>query len=239
MKKNILLIAALALLTLGFTSCEKKSEGLTKTTYYADIQLEGDDYMVIAKGSTFTDPGFTATMAGKDVTAEVAVTSDVDTSKSGVYYINYSMVNADGFPASVTRTVVVLDPKDAVEGFWACDPASYRTNANTGAVVAYGAPFEILILNNGDGTYNVDDMLAGWYCQRAGYGENYAMRATITIDDAGNISLEKSYVPGWQDGADKLENGKYDAAAQTISYDLTYAEYLIFTVSLSKEEVEL
>ena len=237
MKKNIIYLVAALFLAFGLTSCEKKSEGLTKITYYAQIVLEGDETMVIAKGSKFVDPGFTATMNGEDVTARASVYSDVDTSKSGVYSVVYSLTNDDGFPASATRTVIVLDLTDAIEGFWACDPASFRLNAETGAEVAYGAPFEILLIGEGDGVYSVDDMLAGWYCQRAGYGTNYAMESEIAIDADGKIELLGSYVAGWGDTADALEDGVYDAAAKTISYKLTYAGYLVFNVTLNKVEL--
>ena len=196
MKKSIICLVALFALALGFTSCEKESAGLTSITYFAEIVLEGDATMVVDKGSEFVDPGFTATMKGEDVTDKVEVNSNVDTSTSGVYSVVYSIVNADGFPASATRTVIVLDLSSAIEGFWACSPASHRTNTNTGADVAYGASFEILIIDNGDGTYFVDDLLAGWYAQRAGYGDSYAMQAIISIADDGAITLESSNVPG-------------------------------------------
>lgn len=239
MKKSIICLVSLLSLALGFTSCEKpKSEGKTNITYYAEIVLNGDETMVVAKGSNFVDPGFTATMKGEDVTDQVDVESDVDTSTSGVYSVVYSIVNADGFPASASRTVIVLDLSDPIEGFWACSPASYRTNTESGAVVEYGASFEILIIGQGDGIYEVDDLLAGWYCQRAGYGTSYAMQAFIKIDENGAITLLDSLVPGWSDAADALSaDAKYDAAAQTIDYTVTYAGYLDFTVTLNKVEL--
>ena len=238
MKKSLICLVALVGLALGFTSCEKESQGVTQITYFAEIVLNGDATMVVAKGSTFVDPGCTAVMKGEDVTDKVAVSSNVDTSVSGVYTITYSIVNADGFPASASRTVVVLDVTDPVEGFWACTPTSFRLNANTGATVDYGASFEILIISNGDGTYEVDDLLAGWYCQRVGYGTNYAMQAVIGIADDGAISLLGSYVPGWGDAADELSaDSKYDAATNTITYAVTYAGYLVFNVTLNKVEL--
>jgi len=236
MKKNILLIAALALLTLGFTSCEKKSAGLTSVTYYADIQLEGDDYMVIEKGSKFEDPGFTATMAGQDVTDKVEVITDLDTSTSGVYTVIYSMENADGFVASASRTVVVLDLSDPVEGFWAVDPTSFREyNGNS---VAYGAPFEILLIGLGDGVYYVDDLFAGWYAQRAGYGSNYAMEGYVQIAADGTITLLESLVAGWGDSVEALNDAKFVAASKTISYQAVYNKgTMFFNVTLNKVDL--
>ena len=218
---------------LLFNSCEKKSEGLTRITYYAAIELEGESTMVVDKGSVFVDPGFTATMNGEDVTDDVVVSGDVDTSTSGVYTITYSAVNADGFSSSVSRTVVVLNLSDPIEGFWSTDPASFRIY-DGGAPVAFGKAFEILIIGNGDGTYNVDDLMAGWYCQRAGYGTNYAMQGVIAVAEDGTITLKGSLVPGWGDAADDLTDGMFDAVNNTISYKLFYAGVIEFDVTLNK-----
>ncbi|MBR1878425.1 MAG: DUF5012 domain-containing protein [Paludibacteraceae bacterium] len=235
MKKKILFIAVMALLTVGFASCEKESLGKTQITYYAEIQLEGESQMIIDKGSTYVEPGFTATMAGKDVSDQVTVTGDVDTSASGVYTISYSVVNADGFVASASRTVVVLDPADPIEGFWQLD-ASVSTRDYNGTVASYKGNFQILFLSEGAGTYFVDDLFAGWYAQGAGYGTAYAMQAEITIAADGTITLEYSYVPGWGDSADYLNAGVYDAANKQITYKVGYAGIMEFDVTLNKVE---
>ena len=211
----------LALVSFALTSCgDKESEGLSRFTYYPVLELLGDDYMVIDKGSTFQDPGFTATLDGEDVAGQVTVTSDVNTAKSGVYTVIYSIVNPDGITANAKRTVVVLDPNNAVEGFYLNQADSYRLRQ--GAQVAYGRQFEILIIDNGDGTYFVDDLLGGWYCQRAGYGTNYAMVATISVGADGAVSCSYSFVPGWADGLDDFE-GTFDAATSTFHINAVYA----------------
>ncbi len=234
MKTKVLYIACLALIGFGLSSCEKESANKTMVTIYADMQLEGDDYMVIDKGSTYTDPGFSATVDGKDVSANVKIIGEVDSSVSGVYTILYTYTNSDGFTSSLTRIVVVLDPNDAVEGFYTITPDSYRIY-DGGAPVEYGDAYEVLVIGEGDGVYTVDDLMAGWYALRAGYGSSYAMQGVITIADDGTIALEDSYVPGWGDGANALENGKFDATAGTITYKLTYAEVIEFNVTLVKE----
>ena len=211
----------LALVSFVLTSCgDKESEGLSRFTYYPVLELQGGDYMVVDKGSTFQDPGFTATLNGEDVSSQVAVSSNVNTSKSGVYSVVYSIKNSDGITANAKRTVVVLDPNSAVEGFYLTQADSYRLRQ--GAQVAYGSEFEILIIDNGDGSYDVDDMLGGWYCQRAGYGTNYAMEATITIADDGTVDCVDNYVPGWGDGLDDFE-GTFDAATSTFQINAVYA----------------
>jgi hypothetical protein len=224
-------VALLGMMMLN--SCDKDTEGLTRITYYADLTLDGDATLYVDKGATFTDPGYSAVMNGEDVTDQVQVSSNVDTSTSGVYSVNYLIYNEDGFSSTATRKVIVLDPNDPIEGFWDTDPASFRDY--NGAQTAFGKSFEILIINQGGGTYSVDDLMGGWYCQRAGYGTNYAMKGLVDIDADGNITMEYGYVPGWGDYATDMYEGKYDAATGTISWQLEYTDYpFIFNVTMYK-----
>ena len=235
MKKNILYMMLFALAIFTLTSCsDEESAGKSRITYYPTIELEGESYMVVDKGSTFVEPGYTSMLNGEDVTDKVIVSGSVDTSKSGVYSLTYTTtLNEDGFGASTKRTVVVLDPNSAIEGFWLTDPASYREYTSN---VAFGRSFELLIIDNGDGTYSVDDLLGGWYRDRAGYGSNYALAGTIAIDDAtGVISYVDSYLIGWGDSATDV-TGQYDAATNHISWVCEYTDYpFFFHVELDKE----
>lgn len=221
------------LLTVGFTSCEKKSKDLTSITYYAELFLEGDEVMGLNLNGTYTEPGYTAIMNGEDVTSQVQVFSDIDPTTKGVYTVNYVIVNPDGFAASASRTVIVYDTTDPVEGFWWVDPNSYRIY-DGGSPVKYGGNYYIIATNNGDGTYTFDDLMGGWYAQRAGYGELYAMEAEVTVAGDGTITLNDSYVPGWQDAADALTAATFDAATGTINYHLQYATVIDFYVTLNK-----
>lgn len=207
-----MLFAVVALLV---TSCgDKETEGKSRFTYYPTIELEGDTYLVWDKGTPFVDPGYVSTMNGEDVTAEVMVSGTPDVNKSGIYTMTYTTKkNDDGFDASASRTVVVLDPNSAVEGFYLTQPDSYRTY--NGNEVAFGNAFEILIIDNGDGTLYVDDLFGGWYCQRAGYGTKYAMGGTISLAADGTVGLISSLVPGWGDSLDDL-TGSYADGVFTV-----------------------
>lgn len=239
MKRNIWYFAAFVGLILGFTACEKQSAGLTSITYYAQIILEGDAYMVVPKGSVFVDPGFTANIKGEDISDKVSVSGEVDTSASGVYTLTYSAKNADGFVATAVRTVVVLDVTDAVEGIWKLNQANSFRIYDGGAPAPYKGAFELLIIKQDDGSYFVEDLMAGWYAQGAGYGADYAMMAYVSIADDGKVELLASSVPGWGDAADDLQNGLYDAATSTITYQLFYGGVIEFDVELNKLELEL
>ena len=207
-----MLFAVVALLV---TSCgDKETEGMSRFTYYPTIELEGDSYLVWDKGTPFVDPGYVSTMNGEDVTAEVIISGTPDVNKSGIYTMTYTTKkNDDGFDASASRTVVVLDPNSAVEGFYLTQPDSYRTY--NGNEVAFGNAFEILVIDNGDGTLYVDDLFGGWYCQRAGYGTKYAMGGTISLAADGTVGLISSLVPGWGNGLDDL-TGSYADGVFTV-----------------------
>jgi len=232
--KKLLNISLIALMALLFVGCQElTTEGLTRITYYATIELNGDATIVHQKGTPFEDPGYSATLNGEDVTSSVVVSSNVNSNKSGSYSISYSCTNADGFTASAYRTVIVLDLNDSVEGFYLTDPASYRLNA-AGTKTVWGKSFEILVTSNGDGTYDVDDLLGGYYCQRAGYGSNYAMPGTVSIAADGTMEIVAGGgVAGWGDAYDAFK-GSYDAASATFTFTTTYAN-MDFNVIMTKE----
>ena len=230
MKKNILYTMLFALVALVMTSCgDKKSEGKSRITYYPSIELLGDSYLVWEKGVAYEEPGYKSDLNGEDVTSQVTVSGAVDVNKSGIYTLTYTTVkNEDGFDASASRTVVVLDSSSKVEGFYINQATSNRNGT------AYGKNFEVLVIDNGDGTVTVDDILGGWYCQRAGYGTKYAMAATLAIAEDGTLTLIDSFVPGWADGLDSLE-GTFDFATSTFNFVCVYAGSLTFTETWVKE----
>ncbi|MCF0178988.1 MAG: DUF5012 domain-containing protein [Bacteroidales bacterium] len=231
MKKYIFSIIAVAVMAL--TSCTNRDpEGLTRVTTYAVITLEGGNSIQVDKGTSFVDPGYSADLGGEDVTKELMIESNVNTAKSGVYSITYTYVNADGFAASAVRKVVVLDPNSPIEGFYTTDANSYRLY--NGAQTAYKGAYQSLIIDNGDGTVSIDDVLAGWYGQRAGYGASYYMAADLSVDADGNIDLIDSYIPGWGDGLEDFADGKFDAATGDITYVATYVSGMEFHVTLHK-----
>ena len=222
MKKNIFYMMLLSLVAFTFASCsDDESEGKSRFTFYPTIELAGDATMTVGKGTAYVEPGFTSTLNGEDVTDQVTISGTVNTNKSGVYTLTYTTTkNSDGFSASASRKVIVLDLNSAVEGFYLTQADSYRLRE--GAKVAYGAQYEILIIDNGDGTYDVDDLLGGWYCQRVGYGTNYALAGTVAIAEDGTVTCNDSYIIGWGDSHDDF-SGTFDAATSTFHVDVVYA----------------
>ena len=72
------------------------------------IHLTGDQNMYISVGGDYFEPGYSAVDAiDGDLTDNVTVNSNVDTSKAGTYQVVYSVVNSSGVTTTKTRIVVV------------------------------------------------------------------------------------------------------------------------------------
>lgn len=245
---NILLCSGL----VALASCEKKvtTEDPSTITYYVTFEMNGDATMLVPINTTFTDPGVVATENGVDVNDHVVVTiSDPDgevvnsipTDAPGLYTIDYSAVNADGFLASTSRTVVVYDPAvtASIAGTYTTDMNTSKYNANTymewATAKGWATSASVSFSEIAPGFFRCTDLLGGWYCQIRGYGNKYNMTGIVTLNSDNSLTLIQSYVAGWGDGLDYMSGAVYDPAAGTINYLVQYAGSLKFTVSLVKQ----
>lgn len=80
--------------------------GISRVTNFATFKMNGNQYMAVVQGSSFTDPGTKAFEAGTEI--PVTVSGTVNTGQVGLYVITYSATNKDGYSSSITRNVVVL-----------------------------------------------------------------------------------------------------------------------------------
>ncbi len=86
---------------------------IRRTIVYHDpeppvLTLTGDAEITITIGSSFTDPGFTASdNLDGDLTAQVQVSGSVNTLVVGTYTLTYSVTDSYGNTATATRNVVV------------------------------------------------------------------------------------------------------------------------------------
>jgi len=101
MKKYIKYIGLL-FIAIGILSCNKDNfnyktgyVGISKITNYPDITVAGPAYVILAKGSAYTDPGVSA-KAGS-ATVPVVATGLPDVNTAGVYTVTYTAKNSDGF----------------------------------------------------------------------------------------------------------------------------------------------
>lgn len=248
MKKILIFSLTACLVMLGFTSCNDDDDALTDTklTYYVDLQLQGDEFMLIPIGTNFVDPGCKAELGGQDYSSNLVISGldAVDVNQVGFYDIVYYAVNPDGYSASVSRTVCVYDPSvtESMEGSYQPDMVGtkYGTAGKTFAdyAASYGNTSQctgITFTEEAPGIYYVNDLFAGWYCQIRGYAAKYSMTGYVNLDKDNNIHLLSSYVSGWGDGLDYLENGKYDPETGTITYSISYAGVIFMDIVLNKE----
>lgn len=235
--KKIYLFGLLALGMLAFSSCNDDNDELTdsRLTYYADLQMEGDEFMTVPVGSTFVDPGCKGTLAGEDITKDIKVVGadDVDANTVGFYYITYSAVGSDGYPASVERTVCVYDPSVTtdISGDYTVQEGSYRYWFSSGATVMFSG-YPVIIELVVPGIFSISDMMGGYYDVRAGYGPRYAMSGYIQLTGDNEVLALSAYVPGWGDSYDEFYDGSYDPEARTVTYDLDYGGSMQFHIIL-------
>lgn len=219
MKKNIFFAAMLAFASLGLSSCsDDETEGLSRITYYAILELNDDPYMSVQKGSTFADPGCKATMAGQDVSDQVVTSGTVNTDKLGFYTVNYKVTNSDGFSASANRTVAVVDKTNFA--------STYYGESQYGSRHYYNAPLNVT--DNGDGTYTIDDIAGGFYCYGRypgydAYGYDFFLEATIKLNADNTVSLVSCNGDNWYwEIPIDITTGTYDPATGTITFVLDF-----------------
>ena len=59
------------------------------------------------------------------------------------------------------------------------------------------------------------------------------MTGHITISEDGTVIMLDSHIDGWGDSLDWMKNGKFDAATGTISWDVQYANALVWHVEMT------
>jgi hypothetical protein len=161
MKKLILFLAVGSLGITTFSSCKKKGcMDSTATNYNSKakkddgsclyiptISIIGSSDTTINVGSTYSDPGATATNKdGSPVT--VTSTGQVNTTTTGVNYINYSATNENG-TATAKRTVNVVIGQDNWLVTWDvssnCGTTSFPLAA--GPTITAGATANSLVID--------------------------------------------------------------------------------------------
>ncbi|SDP58823.1 extracellular catalytic domain type 1 short-chain-length polyhydroxyalkanoate depolymerase [Ectopseudomonas guguanensis] len=98
------------------------------------IVLQGDNPLSVPLGSTFNDPGASASDAEDGSLPVSADCSAVNPSVVGSYSCLYSATDSDGNRSTLTRTVEVYDPNAPVE---TCQVVSASPSAHIGAGRAY------------------------------------------------------------------------------------------------------
>ncbi|MEP7257675.1 MAG: immunoglobulin-like domain-containing protein, partial [Flavitalea sp.] len=115
MTKKIKQIGGIILMLAIFFSCVKTESisssattvGKSKIVFFPSIKVNGETLIILYVGDTYTDEGASAILDEKPY--EYTTVGSVDVTTPGVYQLDYSAVNAEGFAVSDFRTVVVID----------------------------------------------------------------------------------------------------------------------------------
>jgi hypothetical protein len=177
------------------------------------VTLNGENPMTVELGSTFVDPGATATDA--DLGAlPVTTTGTVDTSTLGAYTLTYSATNGY-LTTTVTRTVNVVDTTPpllfavtpSLSALWPPNHKMVAVSLSYTATDLSGAPACGLdvtsnepINGTGDGDTSPDWAIAGatsvqLRAERVGTGSGRVYTITVTCaDSSGNRSTSSASV---------------------------------------------
>lgn len=126
MKKNIILTGAFAFLLTSFLLNGCKKDDTTAPV----VTLNGSSSMTVTLNGTFTDPGATAN-DNEDGTIS-SVSSDAssthpDVNHTGTYTVTYTATDAAGNSGTATRTVIVKNSADYLEGTYLCSEDNFTT----------------------------------------------------------------------------------------------------------------
>lgn len=223
MKKILFYTLMLCLSSFALTSCNDDNDELTdaKVTYYPTLEIQGAKFVEVPIGTTYTELGCKGVLRGEDCTSGIVTSGTVDINTPGLYYINYTYTNEQGYKKSTQRTVAVCDPTITTDiaGDYTVQEGTYRSYNNKNADFK---GFSVKITRLAPGLFYINDLMAGYYGQGVGYGAQAELTGYLQLMSDNSIKLISSYVSAWGDSANSFENAKYDAATGTISYDMTY-----------------
>lgn len=248
--KNIIKTGILALvMAFGFTSCDKEDPIGSKVTFYPLIEVNGDSFMSVELGGTFTDPGAVATIEEEEVPVNTtykgkyrnqSYSGTLQTSVADLYTATYAATNADGFDGTATRTVYVGNTGDLVTSIEGLYRATVTRN---GTLTAQYTDLEyVLIWKNSDGTYQISDAFGGYYDLGRGTGVGYATPGGIIV--ANSIPGNNFSFPGTQYNTtfgdpSEITSLTVDPTAKTIDLTTVWTTTTTYTFQIHLEQVQL
>lgn len=238
MKSYTRRIVITGLMAASLAACERELDSMgvtTKITYYPVFELEGETDMVIPANEPFTLPGATATEQGTEIPVSVSIAgtyfagavNGIDTSVPDIYHVTYSAVNVDGFPGTATRTVFVKPPTgdlvNSIEGTYLSTSLRDPSAAGDYEDMEY-----VYIIKTGENTYQLSDVIGGYYDLGREYGPAYAgPGATITANNiaANDFTFGDPVPVGAFGGEGVITSMTVSAADKTITYNVEWDVY--------------
>ena len=192
--------------------------------YRPVITLEGERTMLLSVGETYVEPGYNAEIDGEDITNNVNVTSNIDTSKPGFYTVTYSVLTSEGISTSETRNVMVNNPGHFNNIYWG--ECWHKTSSQRHF---YNSPIVIEENDASEGLYTINDVLGGYYC----YGMypqyidddryNFFVEALLKLDGT-NVTMLEEGLWYFYDSDDPLEmlDGQWNTETGVVTYRMNY-----------------
>jgi len=189
--KKILFLLTIAV-AFVLSSCDKESLGVSKVTTYATMTLNGASTIFWQKGTPYIDQECEALEGTTDLSADVVVENNVDVSTMGIYSVNYSVENSDGFWAFKSRKVIVCDLTAPLNGVYTSNLV--RT---AGTATAARGPFSVVVYGLGNNEYYIDDLIGGWYNYGNSYGPAYAGPGVVKVNPDNSVTLVSAEAWTW------------------------------------------
>jgi hypothetical protein len=223
---------------VGLTSCDKETEGVSKVTTYPTLKLKGSNPYISKLNTPYVDPGISAMVNGKEATVTIknevkgmfqSYSGDkVNSDLANKYLVNYTVLNEDGFPLTLSRDVYVAKTGDlttSIEGLYTANVV--RTPAQ-GVVPADKDLNYLVIWKNGDGTYGISDAIGGYYAIGRAYGDTYlGSGLTITANNiaTNSFTFGTGAVVGTFGGAVTVTSLTVDAVNKQLVLTTTWSTY--------------
>lgn len=228
MKKILISLMLISALVTGCNN-DLETEGLSRTTYFPEFVLEGEDFYVIPETETFNEPGIEVLEQGAPIQFTSRFTGRY-TGYSGStigaaadeYTLSYRAVNRDGFAATTGRVIAKVNTGDFVTSIAG---AYYATSVRVG-----GETYEdvlVLVREVEPGVFEVTDALGGFYSDGRALGDDYLVHGLeITVNDlsVGDFSYEEDVVRGDGTGL-QVSELDIDPATKTITFRTTTDEF--------------
>lgn len=226
--KKVIYSILICLGTVVLSSCEDTSEDISKVTHFASLELKGESAMKMKLNDTYVEPGFVALEGDEDITSKVKISGTVNSTESDIYTLMYSVANVDGFSVSEERNVLVAAPTFA---------SAYYGESKTGSRHYVNAP--IHIVDNGDGTYEIDDIMGGFQFHglNASLASAYDLKAEAIIKLEGDNTISLVKLGSWTPALNLtlgFNGGSYDPETGVIELDVKYGAANQLLVTLTK-----
>lgn len=113
MKKAILLL--IGILPILATSCRKDPNAVSKVVKvsFPTVELNGEKYVTLNVGQPYEDPGAVSKDDVSGTTANISADiSTLDITTPGIYYMQYTAINANGYKTKAGRYIAVTNYTD-------------------------------------------------------------------------------------------------------------------------------